>query len=102
MKYIITKGGEIIDTTKSIASASFFKPIKQADTVEELCDWLVFKLNGEIKALYKSWDIALQCEGNHIAIYKDIYGAIDTDEGLIYKAKMKGFLPNGEIDWELL
>jgi hypothetical protein len=31
-----------------------------------------------------------------------IYGAIWTDKGLIYVAKMKGILPNGEIDWELL
>ena len=30
------------------------------------------------------------------------YGAIWTNSGLIYKAKMKGILPNGEIDWELL
>lgn len=32
----------------------------------------------------------------------DYYGAIWTDKGLIYKAKMKGVLPNGEIDWALL
>lgn len=32
----------------------------------------------------------------------EVYGAIWTDKGLIYKARMKGILPNGEIDWELL
>lgn len=31
-----------------------------------------------------------------------IKGAIWTDKGLIYVAKMNGILPSGEIDWELL
>ena len=31
-----------------------------------------------------------------------IKAAVWTDKGLIYVAKMKGILPNDEIDWELL
>ena len=69
--------------------------LKQADTIEELCDWIVFKLNGKIKALYDNYDTAILCEGNHIAIYEDIYCAIETDKGLIYVAKMN---ENGELE----
>lgn len=67
--------------------------INQADTIEELCDECVCdkKCVGFIDArgfeLYKKFDV---------------YGAIWTDKGLIYKSRMKGVLPNGEIDWELL
>ena len=33
---------------------------------------------------------------------KPVYCSIWTDKGLIHKAKLKGFLLNGETDWELL
>ena len=69
--------------------------IKIADTIEELCDWLVFRLNGKIKVLYEDLDTALQVEGNDILIYKEIYGALDTDKGLIYVAKMND---KGELE----
>lgn len=82
--------------------------VKVADTVEELCD--EFVSNNKLlepkyiytnESLIESWRNRFEDEvvvkGN-----KDIKGGVWTDEGLIYKAKMKGISPNGEIDWELL
>lgn len=68
--------------------------IKTADTVEELFD--AFVSNNHIVPL------KVIVEYGHHSNYENTYGAIWTDEGLIYKAKMKGVLSNGEIDWELL
>lgn len=73
------------------------KVIKQSGAVEDLCDWIVFKSDGKIKALYKTWDIAVQCEGNHVLAFDEAYGAIETDKGLTYAAKL-----NKKGDWELL
>ena len=57
--------------------------IKQADTIEELCDEFVIK---GTRGLYLG--IPLQeCELRNIPITQ-IYGAIWTDKGLIYVAKM--------------
>ena len=83
--------------------------IKQADTIKELCDKFAMKTNvsdepflldkiSEVKVLKKQIKNYSQIK----YLKKIIYGAIWTDKGLIYKAKMKGVLPNGEIDWELL
>lgn len=98
---------------------------KEADTIEELCDefvaenrtgyrWLAYittktyeDSEGNIVE-YKAYGNKYSevCPYNLIDDIKHervkIYGAIWTDKGLIYKAKMKGVLPNGEIDWELL
>lgn len=86
--------------------------IKQADTIEELCDERVlshyFKETDytDYKVLPKSqWDIMAQSVSLRLKEkITDInyLGAIWTDKGLIYVTKMKGILPNGEIDWELL
>jgi hypothetical protein len=67
----------------------------QADTIEELCDVFVYVDEGCYPEI--SDDLDLMQTSTTI-----IYGAIWTDKGLIYKAKMKGILPSGEIDWELL
>jgi hypothetical protein len=80
-----------------------YKPIKkeeilrQSDTIEELCDEFVIKTDKEY--ISKRSLLELQDMNNYVPY---IYGAIWTDKGLIYVAKMKGILPNGEIDWELL
>lgn len=42
MKYIRTERGHIIDMTICIAASSFFDPIKEADTIQELCDEFVY------------------------------------------------------------
>lgn len=63
--------------------------VKQAEKIEDLCDEFVVK---DIKYAYitvnKPWKLFSNCI---------VYGAIWTDKGLIYVAKMN---ENGE--WELL
>lgn len=69
--------------------------LKQADTIEELCD--EFVVEG------KSYHIVLDKMGYEtIKRYEkdedtNIYGAIWTDKGLIYVAKVKE-----SVEWELL
>lgn len=67
---------------------------KVADTIEELCDWFVLKEDNKIRVLYDSLENAITCEENDIARY-EIIGAIETDKGLIYVAKMNS---NGELE----
>lgn len=88
--------------------------LKQADTIEELFDEYVYAnkekdikcfclLHQPITTIYygaKLEDIETKKLINDKNV--EVYGAIWTDKGLIYKARMKGILPNGEIDWELL
>lgn len=70
--------------------------IKQADTIEELCDWYVYIEDGKIKYLFEDWDTAFSYLGQcfEISDYQNWYGAIETDKGLIYVAKLneKGFM----------
>lgn len=132
MKYIVTKSGKVFDLKKLCCSKKvicnplaskdlkFFldrygygEIIKQADTIEELYDEFV-SVNKESK---NHSLIEIEKDGNRYVTNKitrwietlenklkrfDIYGAIWTNKGLIYVTKMKGVLPNGEIDWELL
>ena len=65
------------------------KVINQSDNAEELFDWVVFKSNGKINRMYVTWDMAVQGEGgNGIFRFDEVYGAIETDKGLTYVAKM--------------
>lgn len=110
MKYIRTTDG-IYETTKENDIAFMVKGnrgyeisklkdrvLKQADTIKELCDAIAYINNDKIK-VYPTYSVAPEEDYK----YNDaIYGCILTKEGLIFKAKMKGVLPNGEIDWELL
>lgn len=74
--------------------------IKQADTIEELCDEFVIKPKNDMK----NW-LAFGVNTKHLkeSIYnlnypiKEVYGAIWTEKGLIYVAKM-----NNEGELELL
>ena len=121
MKYIRTKDGKIFDISNFEVKREIYENgelkiyefwttrfldrqvielftneiLKQVDTIEELFDEFVY----ELKSGGKFIDEKLV---NKFDIYEQIYGAIWTDKGLIYKARMKGILPNGEIDWELL
>lgn len=117
MKYIRTKDGYIFNQEDTDFES--IKPeyiIKQADTIEELCDEFDWKWNkkefpystarqhdryngyGDLKRAIRGEENY----GKYLNQDYEIYGAIWTDKGLIYVAKMKGVLPNGEIDWELL
>ena len=65
-----------------------YEIINQADTIEELCDEFVGIYKGKhIKSLSKDLWILKDCEV--------IYGAIWTDKGLIYVAKMND---KGELE----
>lgn len=103
MKYIRTKDGRItgfepktkdLDLIKYLSQfANYqgeFAVIKQADTIEELCDeFVLFYDNEETKPdlTYRGGfnDLYFQNELKHSA---KCYGAIWTDKGLIYVAKM--------------
>ena len=78
------------------------KPIKQADTIEELCDefvidnplnWRPFPFTtpdvDKVKLLLKNHPVSL------IKYNIKIYGAIWTDKGLIYVAKLN---EKGELE----
>lgn len=108
-KYIRTKNG-IYRTTKNfvvgkehyVAWHDFYEEIiKQAETIEELCDmFVVWEGSGLLTII--DYENAHMRHIKEMANRLTIYGAIWTDKGLIYVAKMKGILPNGEIDWKLL
>ena len=79
--------------------------IKQANNIEELGDFVLYRtfdnrLVVRDLPLSTSWESLARDTRN--GLLKDIKLAIETDEGLIYQAKMKDVLPNGEIDWGLL
>ena len=131
MEYIRTKDGNIIKILKEGIDEfgkygmvneenciRNYDDLKQADTIEELCD--VFVDTSELRGtntggwLYDEFDTKNKClvyyehderktiPLNEFDDLSKIYGAIFTYKGLIYATKMKGILPNGEIDWELL
>jgi len=91
MKYIRTKDGifsaEVEWTSKPPKNIA----IKRADTIEELCDefvivWKDYEYKHclwedlqDLKLSYKDWQFDEM---------ENIYGAIWTDKGLIYVAKM--------------
>ena len=104
MKYIRTKDGiyEVVEDRKDGMWAvvkehkpdnynfkmSLRKITKIADTIEELCDWFVVIRDSEyILASYSDMK-------NWFDSSREKYGAIWTDKGLIYVAKMndKGVL----------
>ena len=101
-KYIRTKNG-IYDLYKSIWREFTGRKIKtpyceeyekqpklckSADTIEELCDRFVVIYENEKPVPYKNYLDAL-------ATQKEVYGAIWTDKGLIYVAKMNN---KGELE----
>ena len=119
MKYIRTKDGKIkieyrrftthngkvlVDT----ADEDFFyeesQILKQADTIEELCDEIIGILNKNIECERyetslrigdKLWFDDLEDAQYNKKYCSEIYGAIWTDKGLIYVAKMND---KGELE----
>lgn len=80
--------------------------LNQADTIEELCDFCEIDYTDNI---YEIYDLTREeyPKGfieNHIddGLIVSVFVGLKTNKGLIYVAKMKGVLPNGEMDWELL
>lgn len=105
MKYIRTKAGEIYDIDDlyicdelndkpyGVKNSSWviYKEsiIKQANTIKELCDEFVY-VDEEIKQFLVSDDLDI-----YKAKQLKVFGAIWTDKGLIYVAKMN---QNGELE----
>ena len=100
MKYIRTKdevlscsrNGEDFETILTDQKGWIRKEniFKQADTIEELCDEFVYFINGMPFVTHKG-EIHYVAKGIPVVIY----GAIWTDKGLIYVAKMND---KGELE----
>ena len=102
MKYIITKNNEIIDE-QTFRNRFYAESliVAQADTIEELCDRCVVKLKYEkepfVGSFYEFEHFISQYvkkipSNNPVA---NIFGAIWTEKGLIYVAKMND---KGELE----
>ena len=92
MKYIRTKDGCITEGNfeigKMIATLYGDEQITKentADTIEELCDEFVVKIKTGYLITYYDKKLLTQDANKNGA---DVYGAIWTDKGLIYVAKM--------------
>lgn len=104
MKYIRTKSFitnfeswmEINGNLLSIGAAKYII-VAQADTIEELCDEIVINnRNSKKPYLLEDWQIKSLFEQKIRPDYiTAIYGAIWTDKGLIYVAKMS---EKGELE----
>lgn len=97
MKYIRTKDGKIVKHPHPNAEVFTFRYeiLKTADTIAELCDEFVYSDNVFKNVIYENYNalkILLKIRKNYI-----VFGAIWTDKGLIYVAKM-----NEKGDLELL
>lgn len=106
MKYIRTKQGCIVDTKdmhpETLKWYQEVHLLKQADTIEELCDsFVMFCPNAhrrKIRVYETMHSISLYSKrdkrwnGNMV---DKVYGAIWTDKGLIYVAKMN---EKGELE----
>ena len=119
MKYIRTKNGHILRYEKYkywISCNNIYKPdtpyvervsgiweeiIKQADTIEELCDEFVIKYESKDKVslfdICNDFEATKEEYNDYQNEYKNanIYGAIWTEKGLIYVAKMND---KGELE----
>ena len=100
MKYIRTKNGNILNSSRGLTSMIVTKDdiLKEADAIEDLCDELVV-IYKEGKKFAKPFT-SVYCETRDILKEHDltecnIYGAIWTDQGLIYVAKMN---EKGELE----
>lgn len=102
MRYIRTKDAKIFDVNKicvpyqvieswvDFNSQGRFEIIKQADTIEELCDEFV-AVHKTLNKTYCIRNVPFKKQDENF----NIYGAIWTDKGLIYVAKMN---EKGELE----
>ena len=99
MKYIRTKDGRIIECSNTCNIRDYYQyvgGIKVADTIEELCDEFIAvdkkePRNTQFISLKEFWLRSLGMNLDYIYYY----GAIWTDKGLIYVAKMND---KGELE----
>ena len=82
----------IVDGYFDANSFGRFKILKSADTIEELCDEFVVKIKTGYLITYYDKKLLTQDANKNGA---DVYGAIWTDKGLIYVAKMNN---KGELE----
>ena len=116
MKYIRTKDGvyELVDTYYSFVNGvetymyddngrgveiNSHQILKQSDSIEELCDEIVILRNGERPTILLNYDNLPLLKARVVKDNQKVYGAIWTDTGLKYVAKLndKGEL---ELIWE--
>ena len=100
MKYIRTTKGvwEIDKLTKSDYEWLCKSAHKESDTIEELCDRFVYIPKGKEDywiSIFVDLPDNLKEEKDYYYYTYDIYGAIFTDKGLIYVAKMN---EKGELE----
>lgn len=107
MKYIRTQAGVyevkngkfLRDWSLDVEKYSKDFPVKFADTIEELCDVFVVVKDNEGVEFWKNFKLFKKY--SHRIIENDfdnVYGAIWTDNGLIYVAKMN---QEGELElWQ--
>ena len=105
MRYIRTKETDccIIDTIKykEITGEDCFIPkneiVAEADTIEELCDEFVIAYENGGRIVYGDleWAKVKAMVNSKSGIKSIIYGAIWTDKGLLYVAKMND---KGELE----
>ena len=116
MRYLRTKNGRIVDLHRTVqgdrlihlddeyhvagwyweivneAECYDWEIIKQSDSIEELCDKFVWIDNDYSRGFIGNIEFAKNCtklhEGRLYGDSKFIFGAIWTDKGLIYVAKM--------------
>ena len=99
-KYIRTKYKIILPknelSLKRILASSSKYIIKSADTIKKLCDKFIIIRNGEGADFWKDFD-AMKHYSAYINLndYDAVYGAIWTDKGLLYVAKMN---EEGELE----
>lgn len=96
MSYIRTKD-DIYTLSEAYWAGNEDEILAQADTIEELCDCFVAVGNRHIVwDKQPNKDITFeQVKGTFAAYHFKIYGAIWTDKGLIYVAKMND---KGELE----
>lgn len=107
IRYIRTKDNKIIKINLEDKVFTSKREVVgfPTDTIEELLDCIIFTersvYNGQEHKhiMYKPFVIE---KDNIFRTTIDIKGAIWTEWGLKYVAKIKEILPNGKIDWELL
>lgn len=94
MKYIRLKDGKIVDQYQTVRPQFV---VKRADTIKELCDEFVVAYENGARIVYGDLEWAkikaktsLKVGGKSI-----IYGAIWTEKGLIFVAKMN---EKGELE----
>ena len=105
MKYIRTKDGNILNSSRGLTSMIVDKEdiVQQADTIEEVCDMFVVWLEGrnmpiemplsEKEQYEKMKEVVLLGTKGKLNIWLKL--AIWTDQGLIYVAKMN---EKGELE----